>query len=114
MLNDNVDNAFKVSNSPTLRGWNQSMEIMEILDQITTTYGRPTPKALLHNDRLFHSAYSPADAPETLFRRIEDCQEIQLLGEVEYTPKHFLINVIHLLLQCGLYAHDFEDWDRKA
>ncbi len=88
MLNDNVDDAFEVSNSTMLRVWNQSMEIMEILDQITTTYGRPTPNALLHNDMLFRSAYSPADAPETLFRRIEDCQEIQLLGEVEYTPKH--------------------------
>ena len=114
MLNDNVDDAFEVSNSTMLRVWNQSMEIMEILDQITTTYGRPTPNALLHNDMLFRSAYSPADAPETLFRRIEDCQEIQLLGEVEYTPKQLLNNVIRLLLQCGLYAHDFEDWDRKA
>ena len=114
MLDDNIDDAFKVSNSPTLRGWNQSMEIGEILDQITTTYGRPTPNALLQNDMLFRSAYSPADAPETLFRRIEDCQEVQLLGEDEYTPKQLLNNAIRLLLQCGLYTREFEDWDRKA
>lgn len=113
MLDDNIDEAFKVSNSPTLRGWNQSMEINEILDQITTTYGRPTPNALLQNDMLFRSAYSPADAPETLFRRIEDCQEVQLLGEDEYTPKQLLNNAIRLLLQCGLYTRDFEDWDKK-
>ena len=37
MLNDNIDDAFKVSNSPMLHGWNQLMEIMEILDQIITT-----------------------------------------------------------------------------
>jgi hypothetical protein len=113
MLDDNIDDAFKVSNSPTLRGWNQSMEIGEILDQITTTYGRPTPNALLQNVMLFRSAYSPADAPETLFRRIEDCQEVQLLGEDEYTPKQLLNNAIRLLLQCGLYTRNFEDWDRK-
>jgi hypothetical protein len=56
MLNDNIDDAFKVSNSPMLQGWNQSMEIMEIFDQITTTYGRPMPNALLQNDMLFYSA----------------------------------------------------------
>ena len=113
MLEDNIDDAFKVSNTPTIRGWNMSMEIMEMLDQITTTYGRPTPNALLQNDTFFRSAYSPADAPETLFRRIEDCQEVQLLGEDPYTPKQLLNNAIRLLLQCGLYTRDFEDWDRK-
>jgi hypothetical protein len=113
MLDDNIDNAFKVLNSPTLRGWNQSMEIMEILDQITTTYGHPTPNALLQNVMLFRSAYLPADAPETLFRCIKDCQEVQLLGKDEYTPKQLLNNAIRLLLQCGLYTHNFEDWDRK-
>ncbi len=75
------------------------MEIMEILDQITTTYRCPMPNALLQNDMHFRSAYSPADTPETLFRCIEDCQEVQLLGEDEYTPKQLLNNAIRLLLQ---------------
>jgi hypothetical protein len=89
------------------------MEIMEILSQITTTYGCPTPNALLQKDMLFCSAYLPADAPETLFRRIEDCQEVQLLGKDKHTPKQLLNNAIRLLLQCGLYTCNFEDWDRK-
>ncbi len=113
MLNDNIDNAFKVLNSPMLRGWNQSMEIMEIHNQIATTYSHPMPNALLQNNMLFRSVYSPADAPETLFRHIEDCQEVQLLGKDEYTPKQLLNNAIRLLLQCGLYTRDFKDWDRK-
>ncbi len=113
MLDDNIDNAFKVSNSPMLRGWNQLMEIMEILDQITMTYGCPMPNALLQNNMLFHSAYLPADAPKTLFRHIKDCQEVQLLSEDEYTPKQLLNKAIQLLLQCRLYTHDFKDWDRK-
>ncbi len=113
MLDDNINDAFKVSNSLTLQGWNQSMEIMEILNQITTTYGCPTPNALLQNNMLFCSAYSPANAPKTLFRCIKYCQEVQLLGKDEYTPKQLLNNTIQLLLQCGLYTRNFKDWDRK-
>ncbi len=113
MLDDNIHDAFKVSNSPMLQGWNQLIEIREILDQITTTYGRPTPNALLQNNMLFCSAYLPADAPETLFRRIKDCKEVQLLGKNKYIPKQLLNNTIQLLLQCGLYTCNFEDWDRK-
>ena len=57
--------------------------------------------------------YSPQDAPEVLFRRIEDCQEVQILGEDPYTAQQLLNNAGRLLLQCGLYTRDFEDWDRK-
>jgi hypothetical protein len=48
-----------------------------------------------------------------LFRRIEDCQEVQILGEDPYTAQQLLNNAVRLLLQCGLYTRDFEDWDRK-
>jgi len=56
---------------------------------------------------------SPQDAPEVLFRRIEDCQEVHILGEDPYTAQQLLNNSVRLLLQCGLYTRDFEDWDRK-
>ncbi len=52
-LDDGIDDAFKVSNDPALTGWNALMEPREMFDQITATYGRPTPAALLHNDTLF-------------------------------------------------------------
>ena len=81
LLDDNIDDAFKVSNNPALVGWNPTMEVREIFDQITSTYGRPTPAALLQNDTLFRSVYSPQDAPEVLFCCIKDCQEVQILGE---------------------------------
>jgi hypothetical protein len=80
-LDNGINDAFKVSNDPALVGWNPSMEPREIYNQITATYGRPTPAALLQNDTLFWSAYSPQDAPEVLFRRIEDCEEVQILGK---------------------------------
>ena len=52
-LNNGVNDAFKVSNNPALAGWNPLMEPREMFDQKTTTYGQPTPAALLQNDTLF-------------------------------------------------------------
>ena len=66
-FDDGIDDAFKVSNDPALTGWNASMEPREMFDKITATYRRPTPVALLQNDMLFRSLYSPQDAPEVLF-----------------------------------------------
>ncbi len=106
ILDDNIDDAFKVSNNPMLVGWNPAMEPREMFDQITVTYGKPTPAALLQNDMLFRSAYSPNNAPE-------DCQEVQILGEDPYTAQQLLNNAVRLLLQCGLYTRDFDDWDQK-
>ncbi len=94
-----------------LVGWNPSMALREMFNQIITTYGQPTPAVLLQNDTLFQSVYSPNDAPEVLFRRIEDCQEVQILGEDPYTAQQLVNNAVRLLRQCGLYTRDFEDWD---
>jgi hypothetical protein len=114
VLDETIDDAFKFSPDPNLTGWNPSMEIIDIMEQMTTTYGCPTPTALLQNDTLFCSPYSPIDAPEVLFRRIEDCQEIMTLGDDPYTPMQLLNNAIRLLLGCGLYQRDFEEWDHKT
>jgi hypothetical protein len=96
-LNDNINNAFKVSNNPALVGWNLSIEPRDIFNQIMATYGRPNPAALLLNDTLFWSVYSPQDAPKVLFCCIEDCQEVQATQQC-----------------CTPSTRDFEDWDRKA
>jgi hypothetical protein len=108
-----MDDAFKVSDNLALVGWNPSMELREIFDTMMSTYGRPTPAALLQNDTLFCSVYSPQDAPEVLFRCSKDCQEVQILGNDPYTPQQMLNNAVCLLLGCGLYTRDFEDWDCK-
>ena len=112
-LDDGMNDAFKVSNNPALTGWNALMEPREIFDQIMATYRRPTPAALLQNDMLFRSVYSPQDTPKVLFRCIKGCQEVQILGEDPYMAQQLLNDVVRLLLQTGLYTRDFEDWDRK-
>ena len=58
---------------------------------------------------------SQNDAPEILFRRIEDCQEIQTWGDDPYTPTQLLNNAIRLPLPfgCGSYQRIFKEWDPK-
>jgi hypothetical protein len=79
MLDTNVADKFKVSNIPSLIGWNATMSIINILDQLDGTYGKPDTMTLLQNNTLFQSAFNPTDAPESLFYRIKQCQEIQVL-----------------------------------
>ena len=53
MLGANVADQFKVSNVPSLIGWNASMSIIDILDQMDGTYGKPDTMTLLQNDTHF-------------------------------------------------------------
>ncbi len=39
MLDEMVDDRYKVSNTPNLTRWNSSMSIREIIVQLTTNYG---------------------------------------------------------------------------
>jgi hypothetical protein len=113
MLGNGINDVFKFSPNPDHMGRNCSMEIVKIMDQLMMTYGQPAPITLLQNDTLFCNVYSPHDAPKILFRRIEDCQEIQTLRDDQYTLKQLLNNAIRLLLGCGHYHRNFEEWDQK-
>ena len=108
----NIADQFKVSNVPTRIGWNQSMSIIDILDQLNTTYGKPDTITLLHNDTLFRSAFNPEDAPELLFYRIEQCQEIQVLGRDPYSDTQIINNTVRLLMQENIFPlKEFKDWE---
>jgi hypothetical protein len=61
VLDKTIDDAFKFSPDPNLTGWNPLMEIIDILEQMTATYGPSMPTALLQNGTLFRSPYSPSD-----------------------------------------------------
>ena len=87
------------------------MTTVTILDQLSSVYGKPTSAALEANDTQFRSPYSTADAPEVLFRRIEDCVEIAMLGDNPYTNKQLIHMAVRHLLTTGLYIRAFEDWD---
>jgi hypothetical protein len=114
MLDDGIDDAFKFSPDPNLTVLNPSMKVVKIIDQLMTTYSRLTPIALPHIDTLFcSSVYSPLNAPEMSYCQIEDCQEIQMLGDDPYTPMQLLNNAIRLLLGYSHYHCNFKEWDSK-
>jgi hypothetical protein len=69
MLDDLVPPSFKVSNVPTLLGWNTTMLIETIMSQMETSYGKPSPAMLYSNDSLFKSPIASSDSPEALFYR---------------------------------------------
>jgi hypothetical protein len=111
-VNACINNAFKVLNNPTIQGWHAGMRVMSILYQLTSLYGQPTPATLEGRDTHFCSPYSAADPPEILFCRIEECDEIALLGRDPYTDRQLINDAIRLLLTTGLYLWPFEEWDR--
>ena len=113
-LNSSVNDAFKLSNLAGIRGWHAGMTTVTILDQLSSVYGKPTSAALDTNDTIFCSPYSAADAPEVLFRRIEDCAEIATLGDNPYTDKQLILTAVRHLLTTGLYIRAFEDWDQLS
>jgi hypothetical protein len=41
VLNNNIANQFKVSNTPNMTGWNSSMTVHSILKQLENSYGKP-------------------------------------------------------------------------
>jgi hypothetical protein len=96
MLDDSVPIQFKVSNIANLTGWNASMSIQEILTQLETTYGKPTPMVLLNNELLFRSPMTTTDAPKMLFYRIKQCQEIATLAGDPYTQMQIMNTVVRI------------------
>jgi hypothetical protein len=76
MLDANISAQFKVSNNPSLTGWNALMSVLAILNQLQDTYGKPDMMTIFTNETLFRSPMGPSDSPEVLFYRIEQCQEI--------------------------------------
>jgi hypothetical protein len=110
-LDASINITFQVSNNLTIQGWHAGMSTMVILNQLSELYGHPTPAVLEQNNCMFHSLYLAANPLEVLFRCIQNCTEIALLGPNPYTDCQLLNNTIHLLLTSGLNLGHFEDWD---
>jgi hypothetical protein len=102
-LDLSVNDPFKVSNEPTIQGWHMGMTTWMILDQLSTSYGQPTPAATELNNTTFCGQYSATNAPEVLFRCIENCTEIVIMSNNPYTNCQLINNAVHLLLMTGLY-----------
>jgi hypothetical protein len=112
MLDANVSDQFKVSNNPVLTGWNLTMSIIDILDQLQISYGKPNMMTMYTNDTLFRSPMTAGDLPKMLFYRIEQCQEIQRIGNLPYSEEQIIANAVRILLQANIFPlKEFEAWE---
>ena len=115
MLDDSIDNNFKVSNDPNLKGWNPTMSVQMILSQLKTAYGKPTGTTMWDNDKVFRAPFGANEVPESLFLRLERCQEVALIGGNPYSQTQLVNCAVQLLLQSGVFPmKEFEDWDREV
>jgi hypothetical protein len=67
--------------------WHAGMRVLDILNQLSATYGQPTPAVLEANNHIFHSPTLATNAPKVLFRHIKECAKKALLGQNPYTDK---------------------------
>ena len=96
-------------------GWNSSMTTLDILAQLETTFARPTSTIVFNNNTRFTAPFDQRETPENLFHRIEECQEIAILGGAPYTVNQIMGNTMYLLLQSGIFpTREFEAWDAVA
>jgi hypothetical protein len=55
---------------------------------------------------------APTNLPEMFFYRIEQCQEIQIIGKVPFTTKQIIASAIRLLIGSNLLPHkEFDTWE---
>ncbi len=88
------------------------MTVRSILEQFEVSYSKPDTMSLFQNYTLFCSPFPATKAPEMLFYRIEQCQEIQTIAQDPYTPKQIINNAIHLLMQSGIFPlKGFDTWE---
>jgi hypothetical protein len=112
MLDETVSNQFKVSNTPNLTGWNSTMTIRVILEQLEASYSKPDTMTIFQNNNLFRSLFPATEAPEMLFHRIEQCQEIQTLAQDPYFNTQIINNTVSLLMQSNIFPlKEFNTWE---
>jgi hypothetical protein len=74
------------------------------------TFGKPDAQAILTNDAHYWARLQPNETPETLFLRLEECQEIQILADNPYTDKQLIVTAVLLLRQANIFpTKDFDD-----
>ncbi len=115
MLDANMLAQFKVSNNAALMGWNSTMSIINILNQLQNSYGKLNMMTLFTNNALFCSPMTPGDSPEMLFYRIKQCQKVQRIGKVPYTDEQIIANAIRILATSNIFPlKEFDTWETTA
>jgi hypothetical protein len=111
MIDEDINNHFKVSNDPNLIRWNPTVSIQLVLAQLEALYGKHGDQLMWNKDKLFIANFLPINASELLSHCVEQCQEVTIIARNPYTPMQLIANTVHLLLQSRIFPiKEFEDW----
>jgi len=67
---------------------------------------------IFNNETLYRSPMAPSDSPEVLFYRIEQCQEVQIIGKVPFTTEQIIANAVRILIGSNLLPNkEFDAWE---
>jgi hypothetical protein len=67
---------------------------------------------IFKNETLYRSPMAPSDSPEVLFYRIEQCQEVQLIGKVPFTTEQIIATTVRILIGSNLLpTKEFDTWE---
>jgi hypothetical protein len=71
-LDSHVGDGFKVAPAtmPPMIGWNSTMTLNDIFNQLMMTYEKPTPNAMHQNNLNFLAAYNPQEPPEPFIQKM--------------------------------------------
>jgi hypothetical protein len=112
MFDTNIGAQFKVSNTPALTGWNSTMSIIDILNQLQDSYGKLMMMTLFQNNVMFRNLMAPTDSLKMLFYRIEQCQKIQFIGKLPYSDEQIIANAVRILIQANIFPlKEFDTWE---
>jgi len=115
ILQKSVTLQYQTSTTPGLSSWDPSMTIHSILAQLNATYGKPDAQTTEANDAMFRMPLQQNQTPESVFLRIEDCQEVAILAENPYTDKQLINQAVLVLRKSNIFPiKDFDDWEPKA
>ena len=87
------------------------MTVVAILTQLESNYRKPDLSAIQANKTKWNAPHSPTDSPETLFHKMEQCQEVAMLADNPYTEKQIITKTVEHLKRLGMLpVKEFEDW----
>jgi hypothetical protein len=112
MLKAGIEEKYQMSNLTGVKGWHNAMTVGKILTQLETNYGRPDPSAIQANETKWNAPHSPTDSPESLFHKMEQCQEVVMLADNPYTKKQIITKTVEHLKRSGMFpTKEYEDWE---
>ena len=115
ILQKSVSLQYQASTTPGLSGWDPSMTIHAILAQLNATYGKPDAQTTEANEAMFRMLIQQNQTPESVFLRLEECQEVAILADNPYTDKQLISQAVMILRKSNTFPiKDFDDWEPKT